>query len=144
MQRTSLLAGALGAALTIAAAPAFAHHSFAMFDMDAEKTVSGTVVDFQYSNPHTWIWLAVPTESGVAEQWGVEGMSPLFLSQRGWNKTTLKTGDKISVVIHPNKRGGRGGVFVRMTLPDGKQMDMTGGIALQQASAASGRANPSK
>ena len=108
------------------AAPALAHHSFSMFDMAQEKTISGTVTDFQWTNPHSWIWLEVPTAGG-GEQWGVEGMSPNFLERRGWSKNTLKVGDKVSVVIHPVKNGGKGGSFVRVTLPDGKVMDMMGG-----------------
>jgi len=114
-------AGVLGSA-----APALAHHSFAMFDMAQEKTISGTVTDFQWTNPHSWIWLEVPTSAG-GEQWGVEGMSPNFLERRGWSKNTLHRGDKVSVVIHPVKNGGKGGSFVRVTLPDGKVMDMMGG-----------------
>jgi hypothetical protein len=88
--------GALGSA-----APALAHHSFAMFDMAQEKTIAGTVTDFQWTNPHSWIWLEVPTAAGGGEQWGVEGMSPNFLERRGWSKNTLHRGDKVSVTIHP-------------------------------------------
>ena len=109
------------------AAPALAHHSFAMFDMSQEKSISGTVSDFQWTNPHSWIWLDVPTASGGSEQWGIEGMSPNFLERRGWSKRTLKIGDKVTVVVHPVKNGGKGGSFVRVTLPDGKVMDMMGG-----------------
>jgi hypothetical protein len=119
-------AGLAGIALAVASgAPALAHHSFAMFDMSQEKSVTGTVSDFQWTNPHSWIWLEVPTASG-SEQWGVEGMSPNFLERRGWSKNTLKVGDKVTVVIHPVKNGGKGGSFVRITLPDGKVMDMMG------------------
>ncbi len=118
--------GLLVAALLSGGGPALAHHSFAMFDMSQEKTVSGTVTDFQWTNPHSWIWLEVPTPSGVSEQWGVEGMSPNFLERRGWSKNTLKVGDKVTVVIHPVKNGGKGGSFVKVTLPDGKVMGMMG------------------
>jgi hypothetical protein len=118
---------AIAAAAALAAGPALAHHSFAMFDMNQEKTVTGTVTDFQWTNPHTWIWLEVPTAGGAAEQWGVEGMSPNFLERRGWSKNTLARGDKVSVVIHPVKDGGKGGSFVRVTLPNGTVMDMMGG-----------------
>ncbi len=116
------------AAALASASPALAHHSFAMFDMAQEKTISGTVTDFQWTNPHSWIWLEVPAASG-AEQWGVEGMSPNFLERRGWSKNTLHRGDKVSVTIHPVKNGGHGGSFMRVTLPDGKVMDMMGGSA---------------
>ncbi len=129
MQKMSLKvagAAALAIAALSSAAPALAHHSFAMFDMSQQKTITGTVVDFQWTNPHSWIWLMVPTVSGGGEQWGVEGMSPNFLERRGWSKTTLKPGDKVSVVIHPVKDGEKGGSFVSVTLPDGKVMNMMG------------------
>ncbi len=120
---------AIAAAAGLAcAAPAVAHHSFAMFDMAQTKTVSGTVTDFQWTNPHSWIWLEVPTSAGAGEQWGVEGMSPNFLERRGWSKNTLKVGDKVSVAIHPVRDGGKGGSFVSITLPDGKVMSMMGAV----------------
>lgn len=117
---------AIVAAAALAAGPALAHHSFAMFDMNQQKTITGTVTDFQWTNPHTWIWLEVPTANGAAEQWGVEGMSPNFLERRGWSKNTLARGDKVSVVIHPVKDGGKGGSFVSVTLPNGTVMNMMG------------------
>ena len=122
--KTLILAGAL--ALGLGAPAALAHHSFAMFDMTQEKTITGTVTDFQWTNPHSWIWIEVPTASGDAEKWGVEGMSPNFLERRGWSKNTLKVGDKVSIVIHPVKDGQHGGSFVKITLPDGTVMTMMG------------------
>lgn len=115
------------AAAAAAGGPALAHHSFAMFDMSQEKSVTGTVIDFQWTNPHSWIWLEVPVANGAAEKWGVEGMSPNFLERRGWSKNTLKPGDKVTVVIHPVKTGAHGGSFVSVTLPDGQVMNMMGG-----------------
>ena len=127
MRRTLCLRLGLAAAATLAfgAPAALAHHSFAMFDMSQEKTLSGTVSDFQWTNPHSWIWIEIPTSAG-AEQWGVEGMSPNFLERRGWSKTTLKVGDKVAIVIHPVKNGGKGGSFVKITLRDNRTMDMMG------------------
>ena len=115
------------AALLACGAPAQAHHSFAMFDISQEKALAGTVVEFQWTNPHSWIWLDVPAAGGAAEKWGIEGMSPNFLERRGWSKNTLKPGDKVTVVIHPVRTGGHGGSFMRMTLANGTVMDMMGG-----------------
>ena len=123
--RLVLITAAAGA--LVSTSTALAHHSFSMFDMAQEKTIAGTVTDFQWTNPHSFIWLEVPNASGAGEQWGVEGMSPNFLERRGWSKNTLHRGDKVSVVIHPVKNGAHGGSFVRVTLPNGKVMDMMGG-----------------
>ena len=103
-----------------------AHHSFAPFDMQAEKTVSGTVKQFDWTNPHTWIWLNVSDGKGGVETWAIEGMSPNYLGRRGWSKSTLKAGDKISIVVRPLRDGSKGGMFVRATLADGKVLLQTG------------------
>lgn len=105
---------------------AYAHHSFSMFDMKTTKTITGTVKQFEWTNPHTWLWVMVPNEKGELEQWGIEGMSPNFLGRRGWSKSTLKPGDKVSVEIHPLRNGERGGTFLNVTLPDGKKLMMFG------------------
>ena len=127
MTSARIIGAAMLAAVGVASTtPVLAHHSFAMFDMSQQKTITGTVVDFQWTNPHSWIWIAMPTASGVAEQWGVEGMSPNLLERRGWSKNTLKVGDKVSIVIHPVKNGGKGGSFVSVTLPSGTVMNMMG------------------
>ena len=105
-----------------AAAPALAHHSFAMFDFQASKTVTGTVEQFDWTNPHTFIWLQVPNDKGVTERYGFEGMSPNFLGRRGWSKSTLKPGDKVTVTYHPLKDGSKGGTYQKVQLQDGKEL----------------------
>ena len=107
--------------------PARAHHSFSVFDMQTQKTLEGEVVEFQWTNPHTWTWLNVTNEDGSVTKWGLEGMSPNFLGRRGWSKNTLKSGDHIKVVIAPLKSGEPGGTFLRATLADGTNMTMFGG-----------------
>jgi hypothetical protein len=105
---------------------AAAHHSFAPFNMESEKTISGTIKKFDWTNPHTWIWLDVPNDKGVLETWGIEGMSPNYLGRRGWSKTSLKPGDKVSIVVRPMRDGSPGGMFVRATLADGRELRPTG------------------
>ena len=105
---------------------AVAHHSFSMFDMKATKTISGTVKQFEWTNPHTWLWIYVPNDKGELQQWGIEGMSPNFLGRRGWSKNTLKAGDKVTLDIHPLRNGEHGGTFLNVTLPNGKVMKMFG------------------
>lgn len=107
-------------------AAALAHHSFSMFDMKTTTTIAGTVKQFEWTNPHTWLWLMVPNEKGEMEQWGFEGMSPNYLGRRGWSKNTLKAGDKIKVEVHPLKNGEHGGTFLNVTLPDGKLLKSWG------------------
>ncbi len=108
--------------LTVTAA--LAHHSFAMFDNTRTVTIAGTIKEFQWTNPHTFTWIDVPNSQGGADTWAIEGMSPNYLGRRGWSKNTLKPGDKVSIVINPLKESGHGGVFLRCTLADGKEMIM--------------------
>jgi hypothetical protein len=125
------LALALAVAVTVigavtAGTTVVAHHSFAPFDMATEKTIMGTVKQWDWTNPHTWLWLEVASDKGGVDTWGIEGMSPNYLARRGWSKSTLKSGDKITVVVRPMRDGSTGGMFVRATMPDGKVMLQTG------------------
>jgi hypothetical protein len=120
--RTSLAVA--GLAILFAAAPVWAHHSFDMFDMTHQVTLTGTIKDFQWTNPHTWTWIEVPNDKGGVDTWGIEGMSPNFLGRRGWSKHTLNPGDKVTITIYPLKEGKMGGTFLHCTLPDGKEMVM--------------------
>ena len=140
----STLAGLLAlAGVSLAASQAaLAHHSYAMFDMQATKTITGTVKDFEWTNPHTWLWVYVTNASGAQEQWGIEGMSPNFLGRRGWSRNTLKPGDKITVDIHPLRNGERGGSFLSVTLPDGKVMRMSGDALRAEAAKAEENKKP--
>lgn len=107
---------------------AVAHHSAAVFDASQQKEITGTVKKFDYSNPHTWVWLDVPNDQGGVDTWGVEGMSPNFLNRRGWTRTTLKPGDKLTITIRPMKNGEKGGMWITAKRPDGEVLLMNGPI----------------
>ena len=107
---------------------ALAHHSAAIFDATQTKVITGVVKKFDYANPHTWVWLDVTDEQGKVETWGVEGMSPNFLSRRGWSRNTLKPGDKLSITIRPMKDGQKAGMWLRGQRPDGEVLLMNGEI----------------
>jgi hypothetical protein len=114
--------GLAGIAVTMSAMPAVAHHSFAMFDAAASKTVEGTVKDFQWTNPHSWILLTVNNPQGQAEQWAIEMGGPQGLARQGWTPKTLRPGMNVTTVIHPLRDGSNGGQFMAVTLPDGTHM----------------------
>jgi hypothetical protein len=113
------LAGCLAVA---AASPAVAHHSFAMFDRDKQVTLVGTVKDFQYSNPHSWIQLTVMTPGGDDEEWTIEALSPNVLSRSGWKRNSLMPGQKVTLSIYPMRDGTHGGNLISVTLPDGSTL----------------------
>ncbi len=125
--RQTILSGLIAAVLMAASSDLVqAHHSFAPFDMAAQKTVTGTVKRVEWTNPHIWIWLDVPNEQGVVEPWGFEGMSPNYLSRRGWTRTILTVGDKITISYRPLRSGLNGGMFVSTKLADGRLLTMSG------------------
>jgi len=117
--QTALRAIILGGFLAGGTRLAVAHHSYSAFDMVNSKVVTGTVKKMDWSNPHSWIWLDVANEQGVVETWGIEGMSPNYLARRGWTRTTLKPGDKLTVTLHPMRDGAKGGSFMSAKRPDG-------------------------
>jgi hypothetical protein len=106
-------------AMGLSVLPASAHHSFAMFD--AEKTVKleGTVKEFQWTNPHSWILMNVTNAQGGQDQWVIEMGAPGGLARQGWVPKTLTPGMKVTAIIHPLKDGTHGGQFMAVTLPDG-------------------------
>lgn len=94
------------------AAAASAHHSFAAFDGEKNLTLSGTVKEFQWTNPHSWIQLMVTDQSGKETEWSIEAGSPNALARSGWKRSSLKPGDKADLIIHPMKDGSPGGSLV--------------------------------
>jgi hypothetical protein len=112
----------LGAALALLATTAGAHHSPVLFDRSVTRTLTGTVVEFAWTNPHASIQLDVPDDRGGTVRWGVELGSPNSMVKSGWKSTILKAGDKVTVVVNPLKSGEPGGIFVSVTLADGKRL----------------------
>jgi hypothetical protein len=113
------------AAVAVAAfaAPAFAHHSFAMFDAQKTVTLQGTVKEFEWTNPHSWLRVMVNDEkTGKPVLWALELSSPARLTTMGMPSDSVHAGDSVSVTFHPMKDGTRGGQFIQATLPGGKQV----------------------
>jgi hypothetical protein len=112
----AVLAGAL-----LAAQPAHSHHSFAMFDRTREVTITGTVKNFQWTNPHSWLQVNAQSAKGVVE-WSIELGSPNTMVRQGWRKTSFKPGDKVALVINPMRDGSYGGAFVSAVNSAGKKL----------------------
>ncbi len=102
------------------AGSAGAHHSGAMFDQTVTKTLVGTVREFQWTNPHCFIQLVVKDERGQDAEWSLEMTAPIHLMRLGWRRSSLKPGEKITVMIHPLRNGERGGNVVQAMGPNGK------------------------
>ena len=119
--------GFAAAAAVACSAPAFAHHSFSMFDADKTVTLNGTVKELEWTNPHAWLRVMVnDATSGKAVQYAVEMGSPGQQARVGWKPDSVKAGDKVTVKIHPLKDGSRGGQFLSAVLPNGQELGMGG------------------
>jgi Family of unknown function (DUF6152) len=104
----------------IAAAPAFAHHSFNAYDMSKTETVSGTIKEFRWGAPHSSMVLIYLDKDGKQQLMSVVSGSPLAFSKQGLAPRDFHRGDKVTVSYHPNTSGGAGGAMATLTLPDGK------------------------
>lgn len=108
------------AGLALAALPVLAHHSTAMFNWGKPVEMKGATVErWDWTNPHTFLYVTVPGANGQAEHWAFEGMSPNHLGRNGWSKRTLKPGDKIDLTYYSLKDGRKGGFNVTIKLSDG-------------------------
>lgn len=124
LKQAALAALILGS-LCFVATDAAAHHGYALFDTSTHKTISGTVRQFIWMNPHSWVWLDVKNDQGGVDAYGFEGMSPNYLGRRGWTKDTLKPGDPIAVTYYPFKNPSqKGGAFLSAKRPNGEELDM--------------------
>jgi plastocyanin len=106
-------------AVLLAATSALAHHSNSAFDGDKVTVLTGTVVEWKWTNPHVWIILSVDDGKGGRAQWSIEGRTPGQLVRAGWSKTTLKTGETITVDFSPAKDGSPTGLLTRVRRADG-------------------------
>jgi len=102
-----------------AGAQVHAHHSFAMFDHEHRITIAGTIVKFEWTNPHVYIELDVP-DGAATKHYTVECASPNVLKRVGWKFNDLKVGDKVTLLINPLRNGDPGGMLEQATLPDGR------------------------
>ena len=103
---TALLAGV---ALIVTSGAVFAHHSFAMFDQEHPMELAGTVQEFKFTSPHTFVLLEVKGSDGSSTVWNLEGASPSALVREGWSSKTLKAGDELKMTIDPLRSGAPGG-----------------------------------
>ena len=118
--------GIAGAILSLLAAPAFAHHSFAMFDATKDMTLQGTVKSFEWTNPHMWLYVMVPQATGAPVEYPLEMMAVQGAVRLGWKPDSVKAGDKVTFEFHPLRDGHPGGQLISVVLATGKKLAVIG------------------
>src|ERR1700747_1411877 len=124
-RRLAMLLATGAPALT--AGPTLGHHSFAMFDRDNQIDLEGVVREFRFTNPHTFIYLAVKQDDGSTVTWSLEGQSPGLLVREGWTSKTLKPGDELRMRIAPLRSGAPGGAWAadQISFRDGRVLGVS-------------------
>jgi len=117
---TALLAGVMMLGMT---APAFSHHSHAMFDHTKQITVTGTVSEYVFRNPHVFLYVDVQGEDGKTVNYWVEMSNLPNMIRRGIGQKTFKPGDKVTVNLHPLSDGRPGGSYITIVAADGKKYE---------------------
>ena len=113
------IAAALAA---LATPPANAHHSFAIFDHTQTYTLKGTVRDFQWTNPHGYIDLAVSAGPEGIDRFTIELTSINMLRRAGWRSSDVKAGDEVTAIVAPLLNGEHGGLLLELAVPDGRTL----------------------
>lgn len=124
-KRAMLSLIALAGVLLLAARPSLAHHSRAMFDVTKNITYRGVVTEYQFRNPHSHIIVTVGPEAAepsTVGTWDIEASSISIMVSEGWNRTTYKPGDPITIVAHPMKNGSKGALLFYAIKPDGTRL----------------------
>ncbi len=122
MRRAIVVLGVVATALMVAPASVVAHHSAAMFDTTTEMTLQGTVVEWQWRNPHCTLRMDVKGPDGTVKTWSVATANIADLSKRGWSRRTFDVGDVVTAVIRPARSGEPVGMIETVTLPDGQKL----------------------
>lgn len=128
MHRTTSLRHLIALGTLACTGAALAHHTYSMFDTSRALTVSGVMAKLEWKNPHTYLWVYVPstTTPGKYDAWAFENGSPSLLSKLGWSKESVKANDKITVTYAPLRSGKPGGHCLRVTLPGGRSLECVG------------------
>jgi hypothetical protein len=118
--KSMALAAAAAALLSI---PAWAHHSHTNYNTDQFITLSGTITEVAWTNPHVWIYMEVANAQGRPQMWALEGGSPTSLMRGGWQRDSMKARDKVSVRCHRLRDGSDGCLLGFVTNINGTAMD---------------------
>ena len=100
--------------MSLLAVAVAAHHGTSEYDMNKEVRLTGSVKEWAFRNPHSWLKLSVTPEKGATEEWTIESAPPSYLSNQGWSISTLKAGEKLTAVISPKRGQANSGILLEV------------------------------
>lgn len=119
MRRAALV---LGLVLIVPAA-LVAHHGSASFDTSRKVTLTGTVTEWIWANPHCFLKMDAKDDTSDVRNWALETQNPIAMTQRGWSRNAFKVGDQVTVVLEAVKNGAPVGRIVNVKLPNGSTLE---------------------
>ena len=117
--KISLVACALASVTGLGAV--LAHHGTSTYDMSREFALTGSVKEWTFSNPHSWLMLTVTAASG-AEEWSIESAPPTYLAGQGWSASTLKPGERVTALVSPLKGEPKRAILLEVTRASGETL----------------------
>jgi len=115
--------GSLIFVMLLAGAVTFsAHHGTSAYDMSREISLTGTVKEWTFGNPHTWLWLTVPSPQNPADEWSIESAPPNYLTGQGWSPSTLKAGETLTILVSPLKTEPRRAILLEVKRSNGETL----------------------
>jgi hypothetical protein len=99
-----------------------AHHGTSEYDMTTEVSLAGTVKEWTFNNPHSWLTLTVTPAKGPAEEWSIESAPPSYLTNQGWSVSTLKAGEKLTALVSPRKGEPKKGILLEVKRSSGETL----------------------
>ena len=118
--KNQYIKGCVLAVLAFSAIPAFAHHSFAAYNMAETVSVAGTIKEFRWGAPHSSLVVFYEDADGQRSQMSIVSGSPLMFTKQGFKPRDFHRGDEVTVQYHPNSNGEPGGALSGLTLPNGQ------------------------
>jgi hypothetical protein len=117
-----VLAGVAAVSALAFAAAGSAHHGTSTYDMNTEISLTGTVKEWTYSNPHSWLWLTVNRPQASPEEWSIESAPPNYLTGQGWSASTLKAGETLTILVSPLKSEPKRGILLEVKRSNGETL----------------------
>ena len=113
-------AKALYAALLVAALPSWAHHSFAVYNVNETKSAEAVIREFNFGAPHSTATFIVKDAKGKIGPLTLQGAAPAALARAGFKARDFTKGTKVQITWHPVRSGGPEGALISLQLPDGR------------------------